>query len=53
MATTSVKAANAVIDEISEALLAEADGPFIQRIANQILTRKVRYLEDGYFEEAG
>jgi len=43
------KTANEIIIEISE-VLAEADGKTIERIANQILTKKVKYIEDSIFE---
>lgn len=38
-----------VIQQIANAL-AEADGDFIERIANSVLIREVRYLGDGMFE---
>jgi len=38
-----------VIIQIAETL-PEADGDFIEHIANQVLGRKVRYLEDSLFE---
>lgn len=37
-----------VIDQIAE-ILAEADGDFIEHIANQVLGRKVVYVEDSFF----
>jgi hypothetical protein len=40
-----------VIQQITE-ILPEADGDFIEHIANQVLGRKVKYLEDDLFEYA-
>jgi len=37
-----------VIEQIGE-ILAEADGDFIEHIANEVLGRKVRYIEDDLF----
>ena len=37
-----------VIQQISE-ILPEADGDFIEHIANQVLGRKVKYVEDSIF----
>jgi hypothetical protein len=42
--------ADQVIEEISQAL-AEADGEFIARIANQVLSNPVEYKEDSVFEQ--
>ena len=39
-----------VINEIAE-ILPENDGDFIEHIANQVLGRKVKYLEDDMFEK--
>ena len=41
--------ADDVIQQIAE-VLPENDGEFIEHIANQILGREVRYLEDSTFE---
>jgi hypothetical protein len=38
-----------VIQQISETL-AEADGEFIESIANNVLGRKVEYIEDSIFK---
>ena len=38
-----------VIQQISE-ILPQADGDFIEHIANLVLGRKVKYLEDDLFE---
>jgi hypothetical protein len=43
------KTADEIIKEIAE-VLAEADGEFIAEIANQVLTRKVAYKGDSFFE---
>ena len=40
--------ADEVIEQIAD-VLAEADGDFIEHIANQVLGRKVRYEEDSIF----
>jgi hypothetical protein len=47
MAVT-IKHADEVIQMISE-VLAEADGKFIEEIANKVLTERVKYLEDSFF----
>ena len=39
-----------VINEIAE-ILPENDGDFIEHIANQVLGRKVKYLEDDMVEK--
>ena len=44
-----VKSADEVIQDIAEAL-AEADGEFIQEIANQVISGRVEYVEDSLFE---
>lgn len=44
------KSADEIIQEIAECL-AEADGEFIAEIANQVLSRKVKYIGDSMFEE--
>lgn len=41
--------ADEVIQQIAE-VLPQADGEFIQHIANQVLGRKVRYIKDSVFE---
>jgi len=41
--------ADDVIKQIAE-ILSEADGDFIEHIANQVLGHKVVYLEDSIFE---
>lgn len=41
--------ADEVIKQISECLT-EADGDFLEHIANSVLGRKVRYVEDSIFE---
>jgi hypothetical protein len=43
-----IKSADQVIQLIAE-VLAEADGKFIEQIANQVLTNKVEYIEDSQF----
>lgn len=43
------KTADEVINEIAE-VLRECDGKDLERIANQILTKKVKYIEDSIFE---
>jgi len=43
------KSADEVIKEISE-VLAEADGEFIESIANAVLSKKVKYIGDSMFE---
>jgi len=42
--------ATEVINSIYD-VLCQADGEFIEQIANQVLTRKVKYKEDSLFEE--
>lgn len=44
------KTVDEIIKEIAETLV-EADGYFIQEIANQVLMDKVVYKEDGFFEQ--
>ena len=44
--------ADEVIAQIAE-ILPENDGDFIEHIANQVLGRKVRYVEDSLFEYEG
>ena len=46
------KTADEVINEIAETMR-QWDGEFIERIANQVLTRQVEYLGDSVFEQAG
>lgn len=46
---SKTKTANEVINEIAE-VLREWDGKDLERIANQILTKKVKYIEDSIFE---
>jgi hypothetical protein len=41
--------ADDVINEIAE-VLREADGDFIELIANSVLTNKVKYVGDSFFE---
>ena len=43
-----VLSADDVIKQTAE-ILAEADGDFIEHIANQVLGRKVKYIEDSLF----
>jgi hypothetical protein len=43
-----IKSTDEVIQLIAE-VLAEADGKFIEQIANQVLTNKVEYIEDSQF----
>ena len=43
-----IKSADQVIQMIAE-VLTEADGEFIEQIANQVLTNKVEYVEDSQF----
>ena len=43
-----IKTADEIINMIAE-VLAEADGDFIETIANQVLTYKVKYVEDSEF----
>jgi len=45
----NVKTADEVIQEIAD-VLGEADGEFIAKIANLVLTNKVCYIEDSIFE---
>ena len=45
------KTADEVIAEVAE-VLAQADGEFIGKIANQVLTRQVEYVGDSIFEQA-
>jgi len=49
MSERRVLSADEVINQISE-VLTENDGDFIENIANQVLGREVRYLEDSLFE---
>jgi hypothetical protein len=49
MATIKVKTADEVISEIAETL-SQADGKFIEHIANQVLSKPVKYTEDSLFE---
>ena len=44
-----IKSADEVIQDIAEAL-AQADGEFIQEIANQVISGRVEYVEDSLFE---
>jgi len=44
-----ILSADEVIQQIAE-ILPEADGDFIEHIANQVLGRKVKYIEDSVFE---
>lgn len=46
---TEIKTADEVINMIADTL-AEADGAFIEQIANQLLSAKVVYIEDSLFE---
>jgi len=46
--TKKLLSADEVINEISD-ILKEADGDFIEHIANQVLGNKVKYLEDAKF----
>lgn len=46
------KTADEVIDLIAETLR-EADGKFIERIANQVLTNEVEYIGDSFFKVDG
>ena len=48
MKTTTV-GADEVIQQIVACLL-EADGDFIEQIANRVITHKVKYLGDNLFE---
>ena len=41
--------ADDVIQQIAE-VLSENDGDFIEHVANQILGRKVKYIEDSLFQ---
>ena len=45
------KTADEVINEIAETMR-QWDGEFIERIANQVLTRQVEYVGDSIFEQA-
>lgn len=45
----TLKSADDVIKEISECL-AEADGEFIETIANMVLSHNVKYTGDSMFE---
>ena len=44
------KTADELINEIKE-ILSESSGEFIADIANRVLTKKVEYIEDGFFEQ--
>ncbi len=44
-----MKSANQIIQDIAE-VLGQCDGRFIEQIANQILTTKVKYIGDSMFE---
>jgi len=44
-----IKTADEIIEEIA-ATLAEADGEFIENIANSVLSHTVTYREDSLFE---
>lgn len=46
----ATKTHDEVIAEIAE-VLAEADGEFLEGIANQVLSSPVRYIGDSLFEE--
>jgi hypothetical protein len=43
-----IKTADEVIQMIAE-VLAQAEGTFIEKIANQVLTQNVEYIEDSQF----
>lgn len=43
------KTADQIISDISE-VLGQWDGKELERIANQILTKKIKYIEDSIFE---
>lgn len=47
---TKVRSLDELIQEIAETL-AEADGRFIVKIANQVLTKKYKYIGDSMAEE--
>ncbi|WP_156820683.1 hypothetical protein [Thioalkalivibrio thiocyanodenitrificans] len=51
MSAKQLLTAEEVIGQIAE-VLPQADGDFIEHIANQVLGRKVRYVEDSVFEYA-
>ena len=44
------KTADEIIDEIAETLR-QADGEWIETVANMCLTQEVKYTEDSMFEE--
>jgi hypothetical protein len=44
-----IKTADEVINMIAE-VLAQAEGTFIEKIANQVLTQDVKYVDDSMFE---
>ena len=44
------KTADQIIAEVAE-VLCQASGEFIEKIANQVLTRPVKYVEDSFFEQ--
>jgi hypothetical protein len=46
---TEILTVDDVINEIAD-VLREADGEYIESVANQILTREVTYTEDSLFE---
>ncbi len=50
MTKANIKTADEVINDIAE-VLRQADGKFIEEIANKVLTNKVKYLTDSVFEE--
>lgn len=45
------KSAAEIVEAISEVLLAEADGDFLQRIANEVLSQESTYIGDSLFTQ--
>jgi hypothetical protein len=46
-----IKSAAELVEAISEVLLTEADGDFLQRIANEVLTQESTYIGDSMFTQ--
>lgn len=46
-----IKSLKDVVNEIAEILYAEADGGFVQKIANEVLTNEVEYEGDSIFSQ--
>lgn len=48
--SNKIKTADEIINEVAETLK-EADGTFIEEIANMVLTHKVTYMGDSFFNQ--